>query len=188
MISKSVHKCPAVAALEKISKYERCIDTSRCGWPLHYDALASKSYALADLHKVPADALMLFDSVTKQAAAHRNNFTCRVDLKTDGLFCIVQRFGRGGPTPDQCLAEWGLENGLRAIVLAVRKLQFLHKKGQFQGGVRCDTIMLVKGAINEVDFTDWSSHCELGSSRFTVHAKPYYGKLATAEATPAALA
>ena len=66
-------------------------------------------------------------------------------------------------------------------------MQFLHKKGQFQGGVRCDTIMLVKGAINEVDFTDWSSHCELGSSRFTVHAKPYYGKLATAEATPAAM-
>ena len=131
---------------------------------------------------------MLFDSVTKQAAAHRNNFTCTVALKTDGLFCIVQRFGRGGPTPNQCLAEWGLENGLRAIVLAVRKLQLLHKKGQFQGGVRCETIILVKGTINEVDFTDWSSHCESGSSLFTVHTKPFYGKLATAKASPATLA
>ena len=74
-------------------------------------------------------------------------------------------------------------------MLAVRKLQFLHKKGQFQGGVRCETIMLVKGAINEVDFTDWSCHCELDGSRFSVHAKPYYYcKLSIVKATPVTLA
>ena len=66
---------------------------------MHYDALASKCYALADLRKVPADALMLLDSVTKQAAAHRYNITCKVDLKTYGLFCTEQRFGRGGLHP-----------------------------------------------------------------------------------------
>ena len=179
-----------VKALEKLSQRERHLSTSECGQPLHYyDAKSSQSYALADLRKVPADALMLLDSVTKQAAVNRKNkeFAGNVFLKTDGMFCIEQRFAASGPTPNQCIDEWGLENGLRAVVLAVRKLQFLHENGQFQGGVRCDTIVLVSGAINKVHFTDWSSHCVLqegGSSLFTVHAKPYYGKLATAKGSP----
>ena len=66
-----------------------------------------QAFALDALHKVPADAHRLLNSVTKQVAVHQKDvrLACNVFLKTDHLFCIEQRFASIGSTPDYCLDE-----------------------------------------------------------------------------------